>query len=107
MTTPKEVEAVYKKYRTKYFKKYFLGRNINEAMYESSRMIILNLTAVQTKLCVLIDCLNVLRRDKELFSKLDSETRRIMKTNIIGYKVINRDLENILKPILASLNGEM
>ncbi len=30
-----------------------------------------------------------------------------MKTNIIGYKVINRDLENILKPILAGLNGEM
>lgn len=107
MTTQQQMEKLYKKYRTKYFKKYFLDKNIHEAMYESSKMVILNLVIIQTKISMLTDCLSTLRRDKEFFSTLNNETQRIMKSYIIGYKSLNREVEKILKPILAGLKGEM
>lgn len=103
MTSKEEFEAHYKKYRTKYFKKHFVGKNINEAIYETSSNIILKLTAILTEIGMLTDCLCTLRSDKKFFSKLDSDCKRRFRINIIGLKTISKELNNILKPILEAL----
>ena len=90
----------------KYFKKYFLGKNINEAMYKTSQDIITNLAAMQTQIGMFIDSLSVLRKDKKFFNKLDEQTQWRIRSNIIGYKLISRDLDKILKPILKGLQEE-
>lgn len=106
MASKEEFESLYKKYRTKYFKKYFLGKNINEAMYKTSQDIITNLAAMQTQIGMFIDSLSVLRKDKKFFNKLDEQTQWRIRSNIIGYKLISRDLDKILKPILKGLQEE-
>lgn len=106
MTSKEEFETHYKKYRTEYFKKHFVDKNINEAIYETSGNIILKLTAILTEISMLTDCLCTLKSNKKFFSKFDSDCKRRFKINIIGLKSISKELDNILRPILEGLEGK-
>ena len=107
MISKEKFEKLYKKHRTEYFKKHFLGKNINEAMYKTSKDIITNLAAIQTQIGMFIDSLSMLRKDKNFFNKLDEQTQWAMKSNIVGYKLISRDLDNILKSILKEFYEQL
>lgn len=106
MTTQEEADKLFKEYRVKYFEKYFIGRNIDEVMYETSKSVVLELSMVLTKVCTLIDCFSILRHDTDYFNRLDADCKRRYKLNVIGLKSIRRRLNNILEPILQGLKGE-
>lgn len=106
MTKQEQFEKLYKKHRVKYFEKYFIGNNINKAIYEASKDVILELTVVLIRINTLIDCLCILRSDKNYFSQLDADCKRRFRTNIIGLKSIRRSLNDILKSILKGLQEE-
>lgn len=106
MIMQEQFETEMKKLRVHYFKKYFLDKNINDAIYESAKDTILELTSTMTKVSLLIECLCILRKDEKFFSRLDYECKRRMKSSIIGFKIIKRELEGILKPISDGLMGK-
>lgn len=107
MTSAEKEKKLYKKYRTEYFKKYFIAKNIDTAMYESSKDIILDLTSLLVKICMLIECLDILRHDEKFFSKLNYTCKQRFKTILTGMKMIKKILYNILKPICEGLSEEM
>ncbi|MCM1266139.1 MAG: hypothetical protein NC200_08070 [Candidatus Gastranaerophilales bacterium] len=77
MTRQKEFEQTYKHFRTMYFKKHFIDKDIRDAMYETSKEIITDTLSLYTKVCMLIECLSVLKGDKAFLNKLDDETKYI------------------------------
>lgn len=106
MSEIEQFEKLIKEARVRYFKKHFVSKNIDTAMYESNKEIILELASTSVKISILIDCLCIIRKNKNYFLKLDNDCQKRVKTNIIGLKVIHKELDNILKPILEGLQAE-
>lgn len=107
MTTIEEFEQEYRQFRTKYFEKHFVDKDIRDVMYEISKEVVVDLASLYAKTCMLVDTFSILRSDKDFFNGLDDDTKQILKSNIVSLKILCRKLYNILKPIQQGLSEEM
>lgn len=106
MTEYEQFKTLIKEVQVRYFKNHFINKNIDIGMYESTEEIILELSGTAIKISLLIDCLCTIRKNKNYFQKLDKACQKRIKINIIGLKVIRKELDNILKPIIQGLQVE-
>ena len=106
MSEFEQFEKLIKETRIRYFKKHFINNDINVAMYEAIKEILLELAGTTIKISLLINWLCTIRKNKKYFLKLDNAYQKRVKINIIGLKAIQKKLDNTLKPILQGLQAE-
>ena len=94
-----EIDTIYKQKIIKYFEKYFLNKNIDDAVFDAIKNGIVKLSGVYVEFCMICDCLDIIV-DNE---KLPIENKKFINDIILGISKIKSDIENIITQIAEGM----
>lgn len=106
MNSAEMCEKVFIKQRVKYYKKYFLNKEIQTAIYDAFQENLKSLAGAYIKFLLLYDCLKIISKSEEFEQNYDKDTRLYIKTMVKGLKILYKGLEEILCPLTEGLLGE-
>ncbi len=103
MTEVKEFEKLLEKFESNYYESNFVGQNINDAVFETFKKEILDLTIVYIRLVFLCNSLSKISKNSDkLLSEKESELLNL-KLNCVNYAA--KEINMILNYITDSLNA--
>ena len=103
MTEVKEFEKLLEKFESNYYESNFAGQNINDAVFETFKKEILDLTIVYIRLVFLCNSLSKISKNSDkLLSEKESELLNL-KLNCVNYAA--KEINMILNYITDSLNA--
>ncbi len=94
-----EIDTIYKQKIIKYFEKYFLNKNIDDAVFDAIKNGIVKLSGVYVEFCMICDCFDIIV-DNE---KLPIENKKFINDIILGISKIKSDIENIITQIAEGM----
>ena len=94
-----EIDTIYKQKIIKYFEKYFLNKNIDDAVFDAIKNGIVKLSGVYVEFCMICDCLDIIV-DNE---KLPIENKKFINDIILEISKIKSDIENIITQIAEGM----
>ena len=86
-----------------FYNENFVGKEINDAMYNVLKELILFYALVYLRFLIVIENLNIIKNNKEDWDSKSTETQDMIKTTQIGLEGIAREMENTLKLIMEGM----
>ena len=95
----KEIDTIYKQKVLNYFDKYFVNKDIKDAIFDVLKNGTLKLSGVYIEFCMICDCLDIIV-DNE---KLSVEYKKIINDILLGISEIKSDIEDIITQIAEGM----
>ena len=96
-----EIDTIYKQKVLNYFDKYFVNKDIKDAVFDALKNGTLKLSGVYIEFCMICDCLEIIV-DNE---KLSVEYKKIIDNILLGISEIKSDIEDIITQIAEGIIG--
>ena len=101
MDRKKQINELYNKRLYSFFRTEFEGKFFESAFFEVFTKTLIKLVRVQLEFMLILDCLNLIRSDKNIYRKLSKESRKRIIQNIKGLEFICDGIDNILMRIIS------
>ena len=101
ITYNKEFNEIYKQRINQYFKRYFLNKNINEAIFDVIKDGTIKLSGVYIDFCMICNCLEIIIDNK----MIPKEDKKLVNEVLMGVTEIKSDIENIVTQIAEGLDN--
>ena len=101
MDRKKQINELYNKRLYSFFRTEFEGKFFESAFFEVFRKTLIKFVRVQLEFMLILDCLNLIRSDKNIYRKLSKESRKRIIQNIKGLEFICDGNDNILMRIIS------
>ena len=99
MDTKAELKELYNKKLHSFFESEFAGKNITTAIDTTFKESIVKLLKTQINFALLLDCLNAIKCNENIFKKFSNQTRKKIYKKIKELEFICISIDNILKDI--------
>ena len=97
----KEIDAIYKQKVINYFNKYFMDKDILDAILNVLKDGTLKLSGVYIEFCIICDCLDIIVDNENL----SAEYKKIINDILLGVSEIKSDIENIITQIAEEMTA--
>ena len=96
-----EIDTIYKQKILNYFDKYFVNKDIKDAVFDALKNGTLKLSGVYIEFCMICDCLEIIVNNE----KLTVEYKKIINDILLGISEIKSDIEDIITQIAEGIIG--
>lgn len=101
ITFKKDFDEIFKQRFNQYFKRFFLDKNINEAIFDVIKDGTIKLSGVYIDFCIICNCLDIIANNE----KITENDKKLVNEVLMGAAEIKSDIENIVTQIAEGLDN--